>query len=71
MEIEKVRKLSDEDLRKIIEVFDACIECWKTGNPAKCKYQRIREKIGLKPCKMVRIWNDTNKKIAKGIYKIK
>ncbi len=71
MKIKKVRKLNDKELTKIIEVFDACIECWKTSNPEKCKYQSIREKIGLKSCKMVRIWNDTNKKIAKGIYKIK
>lgn len=45
----KVRKLNDEELRKLVEVFDACVECWDP-EPEKCKYQPIRKKIGLPPC---------------------
>ena len=69
--IEKVRKLKDKEIIKIIEVFDDCVECWRTGDPEKCKYQSIRKKIGLKPCKSVETFNYVNKQIARGVYKVK
>ena len=51
--IEKLRKLNDKDIKKVIEVFDFCLECWNTKNPEKCEYQELRKKIGLEPCRMM------------------
>jgi len=51
----EVRKLNDSDLLKIIEVFDCCMECWNVEGAAKCKYQKIRKKIGLSDCSCLEI----------------
>lgn len=52
--ISKLKKLNNKDLRKIIEVFDSCIECWDNQNPEKCELQPIRKKLGLKECDMIK-----------------
>ena len=44
-----MKHLSDKELWKIIEVFDACIECWDWA-PRRCKYRPLRKKLGLREC---------------------
>jgi len=41
--------LNDRDLRKVLEVFDACMECWRP-DPERCKYRPVRKKLGLGEC---------------------
>ena len=53
--LKKARKLNDKELRKIIEVFDTCMECWNLKKPEDCEYRKIRLKIGLGECNSVKM----------------
>jgi len=55
-----VRKLSDEDVKELIAVFDGCTECWDDA-PEDCEHRPLRERIGVGDCYVLEIKKNLRK----------
>jgi len=57
LDLEKVRKLSDEDLRLLIQDFHKIEgDCAAVCNADTCKYLPLLQKIGAEPCERVGLY---------------
>jgi len=65
--LKKVRELNDNDLRRIVEIFNMCQVCWQK-DIEKCEYRKVRKLIGLGECQVAQINKDIG---SKGLIKLK